>query len=717
MNHTFDADVLVIGSGFGGAVSAARLAQAGFSVTVLERGRRWNPGDFPRRPHLEDGWLWDVDRGLYDIRWLDKMGSVQAAGWGGGSLAYANVFARPFHRVLDRRWPERLRREKLDPYYDLAAHMLGVGPVEDDPRTGHVPDRTHLIEQLLQGTDRAEATVRPNLAVTFGDPETWRPNAHGVPQRGCAFVGECVIGCNQGAKNSLDFNYLAVAERAGARAVTDALVERIEPHEGGYVVTTSTPSDPRAPRREWAAPRVVLAAGAVATNELLLRSRDVHATLPDLSQRLGQGFSGNGDFLTLAELRGTRQDMTTGPTITTNTVLDVPEGRRSVWFQVQDGAFPPPLEALLDSLLPAQRVRAWWRRRVRGTSPRQTFAVLAMGRDSGNGTLRLDPSGRATLSWRNRWQSHLYRSQTRVGPLLATLLDARLANPFTWSLLRRTITVHPLGGVRSGADATTSVVDEAGEVHGYPGLFVMDGSVLPAATGVNPSATILAVAEHSIETMIRRSGRPRWRAPEWDAVVPAPVPEDPAFESMSDLRASTKGGGVEFRERMVTRGGGHPRVSVALRASIPGLAPFLADDEHTVTMRGVIDVEGLATRSELTGTLSLFPEGVQEAMTYDMRFDDDQGRAWRLRGVKKVRSRTPLGLLSGLTRLNTELTPVDPATGEGVRVVLAIGAGDLVRLGASIRGRGFTRARRLGTLTRFASFFATSASRRRPAPF
>ncbi|PSK99985.1 cholesterol oxidase [Murinocardiopsis flavida] len=710
MSTRFDTDAIVVGSGFGGAVAAARLAQAGFSVTVLERGRRWRPGGFPRRPHMEDGWLWEVDQGLYDIRWLDRMASVQAAGWGGGSLAYANVFARPFEGALDERWPDRLRRAELDPYYALAAHMMEVAPVGDDPRTGRPAPRTELVERLTRDMDMPDATVRPNLAVTFGDPDTWRPNAHGVRRRGCAFVGECVIGCNHGAKNTLDHTYLAVAEAAGARAVTDAEVRRIEPRDGGYAVTAATPSDPDAPLREWTAPRVVLAAGAVASNELLLRSRDVHGTLPGLSRLLGQGFSGNGDFLTLAELRGARQDMTTGPTITTSTVLDVPEGRRPVWYQVQDGAFPPPLHTLVDTLLPVPRVRGWWRRKVRRTTPRSVFTVLAMGTDSGNGTLRLDRSGKATLSWRNRWQAHLYRSQLRVGPLIARFLDARLYSPFTWSLLRRTVTVHALGGVRAGADAATGVVDEVGEVHGYPGLFVMDGSVLPAATGVNPSATILAVAERSIETVIRRSGRHGWRAPEWDAVVPGDVPEDAAFAYMSERHAATKGDGVVFRERMATRRRDRPGVVLTLAAEIRSMDRFLAGAAHTVSMRGVIDAEGVASRAAIAGTLSLFPGGGPEAMSYALRFTGDDGRAWRLTGVKTVRSRTPMALLTGLTTLRGELSPDDG--GAGTRFVLSIGARDLARLGTSIRGTGFTRARRLRAAARFTAFFARSALRR-----
>lgn len=712
MTDRTDADVIVIGSGFGGAVAAARLAQAGSDVLVLERGRRWEPGDFPREPDLERGWLWQVGGGLYDIRWLGRMGSVQAAGWGGGSLVYANVFARPSNEALDGRWPAHLRRDVLDPYYDLAAHMLEVAPTGPDPRTGRVPERTALVEDLAERTGIGEATVRPNLAVTFGDPERWRPNRHGAARRGCAFVGECVLGCNHGAKNSLDHNYLAVAEAAGVRAVTDAQAERIEAREGGYVVRTSAPSDPDAPEREWRSAKVVLAAGAIGTTELLLRARDVHRTLPDLSGTLGHGFSGNGDFLTMADLRRRDGDMTTGPTITTTTVLDVPEGREPVWYQVQDGAVPMPLRGLIDSVVPGRRLRARWHR-VRGADARGGFAVLAMGRDSSDGVLRLDEDGDAVLSWRTRWQANLHRSQIRVGPLLARMLGARMRNPPTWTLLRRTVTVHALGGVPEGDGPESGVVDGAGEVHGHPGLFVMDGSRLPAATGVNPSATILAVAERSVEAMIRRSGRPHWRAPEWDDVTPAPVPEDAAFDFMAERRAATAGDGVVFGERMRTPRPGAPAADLSLRAEIRSMERFLDDPSHPIAVRGRIDLDGVVAEADVAGTLSLFPEGRPEAMSYELVFRDADGRDWELSGVKTVRSRAPVELLRGLTTLRTRARPADAAPGEDVDAVVSIAFPELLRLGASIRGRGFTRARRLRAAARFAAFFAKSALRRR----
>jgi len=710
-SHGHEADVLVIGSGFGGAVAAARLAQAGYAVTVLERGRRWRAGEFPRKPNLRDGWLWRVDRGLYDIRWLVGMIAVQASGWGGGSLAYANVFARPFDTALSRHWPAHLRRTELDPYYDLAAHMLEVAPTPHDPQTGQAPVRTGIIESLMGRTDRSKATIRPNLAVTFDNPEVWRPNIHGVPRRGCAFVGECVIGCNHGAKNSLDVTYLAVAEQHGARAETDIDVIGIEREDGGYIVTTRDLAAPGTPTRTWHAPRVVVAAGSVATTELLLRARDVHKTLPELSPRLGAGFSGNGDFLTFAEFRQPGGDMTTGPTITTNTILDVPEGRRSVWFQVQDGAFPVVLHELFDAVVPGQLVRRWWRRRFGEPDIRRVFAVLAMGHDSGAGRLRLNRSGRIVLAWRNRWQRSLYRSQRRLGPLLTRTLHTRSYNPLTWSLLRRTTTVHPLGGVPFGVDRTHGVIDEFGEVHGYPGLFVMDGSTLPASTGVNPSATILASAERSIQELIRRDGHPGWQAPEWHAVTRMPIPEDAGYAFAAELREATRGDGVQFSERMVTARSASTSITVQLEVQTRSIDGLVEDPAHTLSIRGTIDAVGIAESADIDGSLSLFPESGDVAMRYQLSFAGADEREWMLHGHKTIARRTPTGLWRGLTRLRAVVHPVDDDTA-AIEATLHVHLRDVTRLLGSVRGSGFTRSRRIRSVLRFAVLFLRGALRR-----
>jgi cholesterol oxidase len=696
-------DAIIVGSGFAGAVAAARLAQTGFSVTVLERGRRWLPGQFPRTPELRDGWLWENGRGLYDVRWLDSMLALQAAGWGGGSLVYANVFARPAEDTLDHRWPDALRRETLDPYYDLAGTMLEVTPVQPDPDTGRVPARTRILEDLVDQMQIRPATIRPNLAVRFGPSQTWSPNMHGVQQRGCAFVGECVLGCNKSAKNSLDYNYLTVAEQHGAAAVTGAEVRRIAPDASGWSVWSTEGGDDTTLVRRTAT-QVILAAGSVGTTELLLRSRDIDQTLPNLSPTLGHGFSGNGDYLALSHLRRADEDLTTGPTITTTTVLDVWERSAPVWFQVQDGAVPAAVSELLDRLLPLQRLRSWWHR-LRHDDPTRTTAFLSMGHDAGTGRLDLDDDGRARLHWRNRSQSRLYRAEGRVGPAVARILGSRVRAVPTWSLFKKPVTVHPLGGVPIGPDGTSGVVGGDGQVHEYPGLYVMDGSVIPASTGTNPSATILAHAEQTIEGLIREmTGDPSWRAPEWERVRPLAVPEDEAYRWIARRRHDTAGDGIMLDESMRERRPDGQPGGMQVRLEIAGLDSFRADPEHRLLVTGTITLADIPGTHAVEDELAMFPRHNEYLMRYDLRFTDLDGRSWTGVGIKSQSGRGPIARYRGLTRIDlTVHTENDP--GAVISTVLILHPDNLLRNGFTMRATGFTRARRVRALLDFSRFF------------
>ena len=237
---------LVIGSGFGGAVAACRLAQAGVGVAVVERGRRWPPRSFPRDlSRLDAGWLWLCNHGLYDARPLNDILAVQAAGWGGGSLVYANVAVRPPQEVFDRSWPEPYSRAVLEPYYDLVAHMLEVRPVPADPRTGQLPPKTRLMAKAAGLLGQRDGFFHPNLAVRF---EGEGPNRFGVAQKPCTFSGQCDIGCNEGAKNTLDLNYLALAERHGAAVATLTEAVHIARAGDGYRVRLREHGHPGAAR-------------------------------------------------------------------------------------------------------------------------------------------------------------------------------------------------------------------------------------------------------------------------------------------------------------------------------------------------------------------------------------------------------------------------------------------------------------------------------------
>jgi cholesterol oxidase len=721
VNQDGDFDAIVVGSGFGGAVAVARLAQAGLRVAILERGRRWPRGSFPRDgTDLKTGWLWQAGGGLFDIRWLDRMLSVQCAGWGGGSLIYANVFARPPDETFRPHWPESYSRASLDRYFDLAAHMLEIRPVQADPLTGDVPVRTRAMEDLVARMDRASGTVRPNLAVRFAaEPNEQLPNRHGVPQYGCTFVGECVLGCNQGAKNSLDYNYLAVAERAGAVALTESEVVRIEPRDGGYAVAYRDHAD--GGTRTLIGRLLFLAAGAVGTTELLLRSRDVDRSLPDLSPRLGEGFSGNGDFLALIKRTRIPLDPERGPAITTTSVVDFDEAGSQVWFQVQDGAYPAVLHRLVASLDPTRPVRERLSRlraadpgdgSARGTKrpgqrSRSVMALLLMGRDASQGKLVLDHHNQAAVDWDNRANRALYRAEGQVGRAVARMLGGRASDPPTWSLLRRAVTVHNLGGVPMGIDRAHGVIDEYGEIHGHPGIYVIDGAAVPSATGVNPSASILAMAERNVERAIRGIiGDERWEAPEMKDVKPADVPEDRAMQLMSIQRRERSGNGVRFRETMTgsLRVSGVSRAArLTLDAHVPGWAPFLRDAGHRVSLSGTVDIEGLATARPATGTLELFPDPGDVAMRYRLRTSADSGEALELIGTKRQHGKNPLRLWSDLTTLQVEA--VDTV---GLLRISTVGT---LRLAGSIRGDAFTRTKRAAAAARFLAYFTRSALR------
>lgn len=296
-------DVIVIGSGFGGAVTACRLAEKGRKV--LERGRRWDVKDFPRGPG--DAWFWSHDEpeqhnGWIDIRAYPDMAVVQGCGVGGGSLIYANISveARPF--VFERGWPKEISYQGIKPYYDKVGRMLNVQEVPDN----QWPPKMKLMKEAAEKAGFGERFRKMTLAVNFDpgfsfdrpdpcDDRHSKPfeNQWGLKQGTCVHCGNCDIGCQVGARNTLDLNYIPQAEKHGAVVKPLHLVTRITPLDGrtGYRVDfdrMDTDTQRRIPGH-LNAERVIVAAGTMGSNELLLRCRDQYGTLPKLSPMLGVG--------------------------------------------------------------------------------------------------------------------------------------------------------------------------------------------------------------------------------------------------------------------------------------------------------------------------------------------------------------------------------------------------------------------------------------------
>lgn len=335
-----DFDAVVVGTGFGGAVTACRLVQAGFNVCLLERGRRYGPGDFPKYPVEDlfassDGgdaspqqftpppdfsrWLWSQDHGLYDVRDLGDGVAVQAAGYGGGSLIYANVHLRPPYSVFDE-WPKDYTGTQLAEYFDLAAYMLGANPI---------PQRLAKTLQLQRAAEPHPGSFfRTPLAINFtqaGD------NRYGREQNPCDMRARCWRGCDHQAKNTLDLNYLAIAENLGCTILTMAEVVKVRHHDGHFIVEyadrlhreppTDESSKPKQ-RRSVTARYVFLCAGAVNTTELLYRSKRALGRDNTWHAALGSRYFPNADSLAAVFDCDQPHEADYGPTITSAMLYD-----------------------------------------------------------------------------------------------------------------------------------------------------------------------------------------------------------------------------------------------------------------------------------------------------------------------------------------------------------------------------------------------------------
>jgi cholesterol oxidase len=540
-------DAVVIGSGFGGSVTTYRLAEAGQRVCLLERGRAYPPGSFPRDPGGMARNFWDPSSGLYgmfDVWSFSGLEGLVSSGLGGGSLIYANVllrkpeewFLREYRRGGGHEWWP-ITRADLDPHYDAVEKVLNAQTYPFHAAPYASTTKTRAMQQAAERLGRE--WLLPNLAVTFANPgrpprpgeviEGGEDNLHGAPRMTCRLCGECDIGCNDGAKNTLDYNYLTKAQKAGAEIRTLSEVLRIEPWRDGYCISGVTHQPDSVPAEvpfTVGADRVILAAGTFGSPYLLLRNR---AAFPALSPALGSQFCGNGDLLTfITRARdqdgdGTRPrglNSSRGPVITS--AIRVPDGvegngARGRGFYVEDGGNPAFLSWTLEATSTpalAWRTASFFLRRLwahqRG-DPQSNYSsqlaslinpgdlastflpLLAMGRDVPDGVMSLR-DGDLEVNWSTRTSKEYFQGVEETVGGIAKALGGRYLNTPLW-LFKHVITVHPLGGCPMGRNEKEGVVDAYGQVFGHPGLYVADGSTMPGPVGPNPSLTIAAFAD------------------------------------------------------------------------------------------------------------------------------------------------------------------------------------------------------------------------------
>ncbi|WP_405938392.1 GMC family oxidoreductase [Streptomyces sp. NBC_00726] len=571
----YDYDVIVVGSGFGGAVSALRLTEKGYRVGVLEAGRRFTPGTLPKNSWDLRNYLWAPALGLFGIQRVHLLGKVMVlagAGVGGGSLNYANtLYVPPAPFFEDRQWAHITDwQDELKPYYDQAKRMLGVrlNPTTT-PSDVHlkataeamgVGDTFHLAPVgVFFGDGRdADGAARAKPGGTVADPYF---GGAGPARKACTECGECMTGCRHGAKNTLNENYLHLAEKAGAVIHPMTSVVGVTEHpEGGYRVAT-VPTDRRrkAKPTDLRARKVVVAAGTYGTQTLLHTMKD-KGLLPRLSARLGELTRTNSEGLVGAQTsdrryrkkHGTKPDFTKGVAITSSIHPDANTHIEPVRYGKGSNAMGGM--TIVQVPYSAHRVRAWFGNLVkhptiavrslsnRRWSERVIIGLVMQSLDNSLTAYRKPGGiGKGLLTAR---QGHGAPNPTQIAEATqsATLLAEEI-NGFPGSnigeLMGTPLTAHFLGGCPIGATAEEGVIDPYHRLFGHPGISVVDGSAVSANLGVNPSLTITAQAERAMSFWPNK-GEPDRRPAQGEAYerLAAVEPQAPAVpkEAFGALR-------------------------------------------------------------------------------------------------------------------------------------------------------------------------------------
>jgi cholesterol oxidase len=519
---TFDFDWLVIGSGFGGSVSALRLAEKGYRVGVFERGRRYGDKDFAKSAWQLGKFVWAPALGLKGILRMAPFRhvfAVSGAGVGGGSIVYANTMYRAKPEFFENaQWRTLASWDKLlQPHYDTAERMLGVTAVPFESAS------QQLMREMARHFGTEDTFTRTPCAVYFGEPGKTVSDPYfggeGPDRTGCTRCGACMVGCRVGAKNTLVKNYLWFAEKRGVQILAEREVIDVTPlgapdGSEGYRVTTQRPGAWFARGRQTHTARgVVFAGGSLGTNELLANCKH-GGSLPRVSNRLGELVRTNSESILtvrLPEDRNTWNDVAISCSVHVNhdTHIEFVNYGRNADFMgmlytvlVGNGnRATRPLKWLGSiALHPVQWIKTLW---PMGWSRRMVMLLVMQALDNA-----------ITLRARKRWFGRGYRLVTaenrdkpnptyiEVGNRAARWLAQHTGGIAQSNVLEALgnipTTAHLLGGAVIGADAAGGVIDRQLCVFGYRNLLVCDGAAMPANPGVNPSLTITALAEHAM---------------------------------------------------------------------------------------------------------------------------------------------------------------------------------------------------------------------------
>jgi cholesterol oxidase len=530
-NGTFDYDWLVIGSGFGGSVSALRLSEKGYSVGVLECGRSFADHEFPKSTADLKRYFWNPRlgmKGIFRLTTFKDVSVVSGCGVGGGSLGYANtLYVPPKAFFEDRQWAAMEDWEAaLSPHYAEAQRMLGV--VENP----HEDPADQLLRELGEELSVGETYKRTPVGIYFGEPGKTVSDpffgGEGPDRTGCHLCGRCMVGCQHGAKNTLVKNYLHFAQKRGARVMPERTVIDIRPlgaadgSDGYEVESVRSGAWLRKERRVQRAHGVIVSAGPLGTNKLLQRCR-LGGSLPQISSRLGELVRTNSEsILTVTVPEDYPDDLIKRVAITSSiypdphthietvTYGDDGDSMRMLYtLLVGDGTrLTRPLKLLGQILLHPKRLARvlfpkHWSRRTIILLVMQTLdnAIALRPRKGPFGSLWLQ-----TEQDPERPNPTFIPIANQAAEWFAKRTGGIAQSALTEALFNIPTTAHILGGAVIAPDPSQGVVDARQHVFGYENLLVCDGSAIPANVGVNPSLTITALAEHAMSHVPEAAG-------------------------------------------------------------------------------------------------------------------------------------------------------------------------------------------------------------------
>jgi len=514
-------DYIIIGSGFGGSVSALRLSEKGYSVLVIEKGKRFAPEDFPKTNWDLKRWMWMPQAGLqgiFQMTFLEHVTILHGVGVGGGSLTYANTLPTPkdgFFQASSWRHLADWKKE-LAPHYETALRMLGAAKNPTHTRGDEV------LQEIAKDLGKEEHFEKTRVAVFFGKAGKRVPDPYfdgeGPDRVGCTHCGACMTGCRVGAKNTLDRNYLYLAEKLGCEILPETEVTAVRARtQGGYSLETKRSFGRGRSEGPFTADHVIFSGGVMGTIPLLLKMKDDPRGLPALSDRVGDFVRTNNEALIAIVAPGKDQGFAKGVAITSILHTDEHSHLEPVRYGPGSGFFRTmimphsPGPTFFSRLASAGRSFAkqplrWMKALTVKDLASHSQVLLYMRTLESTIKLRLGRGPftgfrtglKSTLDDPKGAPKAFMKEATELANRFAEKVGGVTSGMMTEALMGTPSTAHILGGACMGESSAQGVIDDRHRVHGYDGLYVIDGSAVSANPGVNPSLTITALAERAM---------------------------------------------------------------------------------------------------------------------------------------------------------------------------------------------------------------------------